>query len=101
MKTDKREVLEGRALITSPQTTTEQIWKLHVMQRLRCGVAARARAVGLFCHVIHVEVNLSRCICTTSLGRTLACGQTKPVILAQDLLHLTKTLQMNSVFDFS
>lgn len=52
MKTDEREVLEEGALKTSPQATTDQIWKLHVMQRLRCGVAARAPAVGLFCNVI-------------------------------------------------
>jgi len=52
MKTDEREVLEEGALITNPQATTDQIWKLHEMQRLRCGVAARARAVGLFCHAI-------------------------------------------------
>lgn len=52
MKTDERGVLEEGALITSPQTTTHHIWKLHVMQRSRCGVAARVRAVGLFCKVI-------------------------------------------------
>ena len=52
MKTDEREVLEEGALKNSPQATMDQIWKLHVMQRLRCGVAARARAVGLFCNVI-------------------------------------------------
>lgn len=52
MKTDEREVLEEGALITSPQAITDQIWKLHVMQRLRSGAAARARVVGLYCHVI-------------------------------------------------
>lgn len=52
MKMDEREVLEVGPLITSPQATTYQIWKCHVMQRLRCGVVARARAVGLYYHVI-------------------------------------------------
>ena len=33
MKTDELEVLEGAPLIAVPQTTTNQIWKLHVMQR--------------------------------------------------------------------